>query len=224
MATPLSSPLCPPSAPPSHTGGGAGAGAGSVQGRGRGRGVGRGGGSSDLKAAQEQSPVASSDAGIARQPCREIQQCGQHLALTLQKGKLRPGRYLDTLALLDIPGLYWATLAWWVLGELETRVPLPAPTYYLPPLLCPPPAEKHSFSLGAGPICPPTPEDPFLPAPEAIPLLLTHSYPTAGLQTHLFLTRALALCTGNLRTQVQPLLNLRPRVKSQLRGPGYFQL
>lgn len=89
----------------------------------------------------------------------------QLLAITLQKGKLRLRRYLDTLALLGIHGSHWSILGWWVLEELETQAHLPAPACSLPPVLFQPSAEKHSSTRWSSPICLHTRENPFPSSP-----------------------------------------------------------
>lgn len=131
----------PTARPPSHTRRrGRSGGPAAAQGRGRGRGSGKGRGCTDSQAADERSPcgvfvfvVASSTGNLAGSG----HQCGQFLAFTVQKGKLRSGRHLNTPALLGPTGHPWAGGSWgsWrhrYIYKHPPALPLFSSSFYLP--------------------------------------------------------------------------------------------
>lgn len=171
VAAPLLSAL-PAARPPSHTRGGAGAGARQPSRGGGGEGEREGEGAAlTRRLPRSDLRVASSDAGIAWQPCRDWRPMWSAPCPHSTVGETEAQKVSGYSGIAKHSELHRLTLGWWVPGELETQVPLQAPTCSLPPLLllCPAPAEQHGSSLGSGPIHPRTPEDPFLPAPEAVP-------------------------------------------------------
>ena len=105
-------------------------------------------------------------------------QGGQLLALTLQKGKLRPGRYLDTPALLGIPGPHWSPLGGVGPGRVRDTGTCTSTYMVFPhPLLFPPPAEKYPPARGLVPSVLTPLGTLSLPAPAADPLLLCTGSP-----------------------------------------------